>query len=337
MNHDAPEFIPTRSSLSYPPKDWDDAESWQVFFNTYWKLIYNTAVKAGLSDAEAQDVVQDTVLSVAKKMHEFKYDAALGSFKGWLLQLTRWRILNQLKKRLHAEFLQTRADDVSSETSLAERIPDPAAPDMEQFWEKEWQKNLIGAAIENVKQKINPRHYEIFHLHVVKKLPVRQSRREFQCQSGPGLPRRAPRFGSGEKGGPALGEKNDLNLDTMELMQDFQRALEKFMFKVARRVCLFLDRLDFYEIATRGAAPEIKRILLRKLSHQLTPPLGRSQKESPNFHGQPCAGKPSHAGNHCARRSAAAPAGPVRSVGTASRPAIPDHELIRRIGGWQLW
>src|ERR1041384_4826456 len=97
-----PEFIPTRATLLSRLKDWNDQESWKDFFETYWKLIYATAIRAGLSDAEAQDVVQDTVVSVAKKMHDFKYDPALGSFKGWLRQLTRWRILNQLKKRMPA-------------------------------------------------------------------------------------------------------------------------------------------------------------------------------------------------------------------------------------------
>src|SRR5437773_9325972 len=70
----------------------EDQESWRDFFNTYWKLIYATAIKAGLNDAEAQDVVQDTVIAVAKKIEDFKYDPALDSFKGWLLYLTRKRI-----------------------------------------------------------------------------------------------------------------------------------------------------------------------------------------------------------------------------------------------------
>ena len=58
----------------------------------YWRLIYSAAVKSGLSDAEAQEVVQDTVITVAKKMEEFTYDPAVDSFKGWLLYLTRKRI-----------------------------------------------------------------------------------------------------------------------------------------------------------------------------------------------------------------------------------------------------
>ena len=70
------EFIPTRRSLLSRLKDWDDQESWRDFFDTYGKLIYGLARKSGLSDAEAQDAVQETLMAVAKEMPGFKYDLA---------------------------------------------------------------------------------------------------------------------------------------------------------------------------------------------------------------------------------------------------------------------
>ena len=72
------EFIPTRRSLLGRLKNWDDREGWEDFFNTYWKLIYSVALKAGLSDAEAQDVVQETLVTVAKKVGQFKSDRPIG-------------------------------------------------------------------------------------------------------------------------------------------------------------------------------------------------------------------------------------------------------------------
>src|SRR6266498_1052034 len=93
------ELIPTRATLLQRLKDWQDRSSWQEFFDTYWKLIYGVARKAGLTDAEAQDVVQETLVSVAKHMPTFNYDPALGSFKAWLLNMTRWRMISQFRKR----------------------------------------------------------------------------------------------------------------------------------------------------------------------------------------------------------------------------------------------
>src|SRR5262252_3704320 len=70
------DLIPTRESLLSRLKNWEDRESWQDFFDIYWKLIYSMARKAELTDAEAQDIVQETVISVARKIEGFKYDPA---------------------------------------------------------------------------------------------------------------------------------------------------------------------------------------------------------------------------------------------------------------------
>src|ERR1700722_16331892 len=93
------ELTATRTTLLQRLKNWEDQSSWQEFFDVYWKLIYSAALNAGLNEAEAQDVVQETMISVAKHMPTFQYDRALGSFKAWLLNLTRWRITDQLRKR----------------------------------------------------------------------------------------------------------------------------------------------------------------------------------------------------------------------------------------------
>src|SRR5881394_2363894 len=95
-----PDLFPTRRSLLSRLRDLGDQESWSDFFHSYWRLIYEVALKAGLSDTEAQEVVQETVISVAKQMPGFRYDPARGKFKGWLLQITRRRIADLVRKRM---------------------------------------------------------------------------------------------------------------------------------------------------------------------------------------------------------------------------------------------
>src|SRR5512140_3209724 len=81
--------VPTRSSLLSRLRNVGDDASWRLFFETYWRLIYNVARKSGLRDSDAQDIVQETVIAVARNMPQFRYDAAKGSFKHWLLLITR--------------------------------------------------------------------------------------------------------------------------------------------------------------------------------------------------------------------------------------------------------
>jgi len=164
--------IPTRQSLLARMKDWSDQVSWQDFFHTYWRLIYGVALKAGLSATEAEEVVQETVLSVAKKINEFKNDPALGSFKSWLMLITRRRIADQFRKRPPAAaHFATRADE-TARTSTIERMPDPASLDLDKVWEEHWQKNLMDAAMENVKRQVSAKQFLLFYQQVVKEWPA---------------------------------------------------------------------------------------------------------------------------------------------------------------------
>ncbi|MBI5384883.1 MAG: sigma-70 family RNA polymerase sigma factor [Verrucomicrobia bacterium] len=172
------DLLPTRQSLLVRLQDWQDHRSWQEFFDTYWRLIYHVALKAGLKPVEAEEVVQETVLSVAKKMKAFQYDPARGSFKGWLLQLTGWRITNQFNKRLASAGVAEPLADEASETAAAEQVPDPEAHlHLERIWDEEWEQNLIRTATERVRRQVNPRHYQIFDLYVMKQKPVKEIRR----------------------------------------------------------------------------------------------------------------------------------------------------------------
>jgi RNA polymerase sigma factor (sigma-70 family) len=180
---DFSDLIPTRQSLLGRLKDWNDQESWKVFFETYWKLIYKAAVKAGLNDAEAQDVVQETVISVLKSMPDFQYDAKKGTFKGWLLRLTGWRIADQLRKRLpRGEWGEH--NSTSTKTEEFEGILDPVGHSLEALWDEEWENNILEAAIERVKKKVDSKLYQAFDLYVFKKWPVLKVSRTLKINPG---------------------------------------------------------------------------------------------------------------------------------------------------------
>src|SRR5271167_3968185 len=145
--------IPTRYSLLSRLRDWGDQESWKDFFDTYWRLIYRVALKSGLTESEAQDVVQETVLCVAKDIEKFKRDRGLGSFKSWLRNMTHWRIADQLNKRGPVTLPRNTAPDrMEAEPSRdrLEAVADRSAAGLEALWEQEWQSNLFEAALVKV-------------------------------------------------------------------------------------------------------------------------------------------------------------------------------------------
>lgn len=167
-------LIPTRRSLLNRLKDLDDQESWKQFFDLYWRLIYTSARNAGLDEGEAEDVVQETISSISKSMPNFNYNPAKGSFKRYLLKLTRWRIRDQLRKRPCA--LRRRGYPVKSSdrtpTETVEKMADPAGVELEKRWDEEWEKNLLETAIARVKRKVDPKNYQAFDLCVFKNWPT---------------------------------------------------------------------------------------------------------------------------------------------------------------------
>jgi RNA polymerase sigma factor (sigma-70 family) len=166
-------LLATRRSLVERLADWGDQLRWQEFFDTYSRLIHSAARQSGLTDAEAQEVVQETVITVAKNIEKLKYDPAIGSFKGWLLQITRWRIADQFRKREPGNARRPReADDRL--TATMERIPDSRIADLDALWETEWKENLFAAALVRVKKKVEPKQFQIFDCYVRKEWPAQK-------------------------------------------------------------------------------------------------------------------------------------------------------------------
>lgn len=167
-------FIPTRRSLLSRLRSWDNQDSWREFFDAYWHLLYSVATKAGLNDADAQDAVQETVIAVAREMPAFQYDPALGSFKGWLLQITRRRIADQMRKRYRTDGAPQSGSEPGAGGARWENVADPASLNLESIWEEQWRDHLRKAALEKVKRRIRLEQFQMFELAVLKGWPARK-------------------------------------------------------------------------------------------------------------------------------------------------------------------
>ena len=173
--------LETRPSLLRRLQSDDDPQSWQEFYKIYGGLIRSFAMKAGLTADEAEEVVQETAIGVARRLPEFVYDPKVCRFKTWLLNLTRWRIQNQFKKRRSpggsggsrdaaGQPSPGRADETAT-TRTIESIADPAIPELGGEWDAAWERNLLTQAMKRVREKVDERQFQIFDLYVTKCWP----------------------------------------------------------------------------------------------------------------------------------------------------------------------
>jgi len=168
----AADWLETRTSLIRRLRDPADAASWEVFVDAYGRVIFSVATKAGLSVEDAQDVTQETLMAVAKRIQGFDPDPKRGSFKAWLLTIARSRIADCFRRRRPVVEFPRPGD--STQTSWIERVPDPAQPRIEDLWEAEWRETIYRVARERVRWRTSPQQYQIFELQVLHDWPVEQ-------------------------------------------------------------------------------------------------------------------------------------------------------------------
>lgn len=138
----------------------------------YRRMLHGFVRRTGLDAAAADEVVQEIMIVAAKAMPGFKYQPERCSFKGWLLNLARYRLADHFRK-LHRQVpLLHPGSSLHSEEYSLENLPSPSAFPSAVEWELEWQERLAETALERVKELTSPLQFQMFHLYVVKHWPA---------------------------------------------------------------------------------------------------------------------------------------------------------------------
>ena len=134
----------------------------------YGRVIRASAVKAGLRSEEADDVVQETLLSVARSIPGFVYDRSKGTFEGWVRRIAQRRVADHLRQQgAHGEppghlGERTRHADGTDANPLSHSV-DPFA----ERWETAWHESALLAGMERLKHSTSVAHYQILHMSVI--------------------------------------------------------------------------------------------------------------------------------------------------------------------------
>jgi len=160
LMNDSPS-IPTRPSLLERLKRHDDSESWQRFYDTYWRLIFNFARKQGLAEQDAEEVVQETLIATARQLPGFRYDPSRCAFKSWLLGLTHGKVVDVLRRQYRRQAREAPLEELPPDAGV-EGLPAPA--ELQSLWDEEWRRHLWDKASERVraKGKVSDAQWQVF-------------------------------------------------------------------------------------------------------------------------------------------------------------------------------
>lgn len=163
----------TRPTFLYRLREWEDAASWEEFHRLYRRLIYGRARRSGLPHEDAEDVAQDVFKRVAETIKDFDLNPERGSFRGWLMQLTHWRIADQFERRGKVPVAKSSSPlhgATQGGTATIERVPAPESE--EDDWDDGWHRHILVAAVERLAKRVQPRHFQTFELYVRQQWPV---------------------------------------------------------------------------------------------------------------------------------------------------------------------
>jgi RNA polymerase sigma-70 factor (ECF subfamily) len=146
----------TRATLLARLRDPNDGDAWREFTRLYAGVVYGFARRRGLQDADAADLMQDVLRSVAGYADRLNYDPARGRFRNWLFTVTR----NKLYTFLDAQRRRVRA---TGDSEMRNRLAEVEAPaDGEADWDKEYERQKFAVAADQVRGEFTSSTWKAF-------------------------------------------------------------------------------------------------------------------------------------------------------------------------------
>ena len=159
----------TQESLLLKLQDIEDVRAWDRFYEMYGNFIFNFARKRGCHDQLAQDVVQETLITLSRMMPEFNYDPDKGRFRGFLLTVVKSRIVDAWRRE-QKQTAQAKGENVPSEAINS--MEDQWLANWEEEWDREWENHLLMEGMKRIEDKVQPHVLESFRRYVLQGQPA---------------------------------------------------------------------------------------------------------------------------------------------------------------------
>jgi RNA polymerase sigma-70 factor, ECF subfamily len=120
-------------------KDSRDDDAWRTFDQRFRGVILATAIRLGLSESDAADAAQDTILQSLRDYQAGKYDRTKGRLSSWIVSIAHHRIVDILRARKGVRALDTSAgQELAPDADQVARAFDQALERkiFEQAWEE---------------------------------------------------------------------------------------------------------------------------------------------------------------------------------------------------------
>lgn len=163
------DFPDTRDSLIYRVKDPADGHAWEEFSRMYRPIIYRVARTRGMQEADAQDLAQQVLMSVAAAIGRWERNDEDCRFRNWLSRITRHAIIKSLSRGPR--------DLAVGGTGVLNLLEEHAEPDpaTSELIESEYRRQLYLKAAARVRVDIKPQSWQAFAMTVLDGVSIEEA------------------------------------------------------------------------------------------------------------------------------------------------------------------
>ncbi len=168
----------TRASLILRLQDAADVAAWEEFVALYAPVIFRAAVARGFQAADAENVIQEVLLAVARSVSQWLERTDRGSFRAWLLKIARHEAFDQINAKATRSLGH---DGEKAERLLADL---PARSDLSSVLDFEHERAVFQWAADQVRDSVAEHTWQAFWLTRVEGISVEEAARKLKIRPG---------------------------------------------------------------------------------------------------------------------------------------------------------
>jgi len=142
-------------------------EDWRCFLEIYEPLLIANALRRGLNRTQAEDVVQEILVGIGRRLEEFEYRPGKCRFRTWLFRVAEYKIVDFWRRQ------QRQLPELGGGTESAggqdrcALVPDTSTLEPDAAWDVKFEEELLQIARRRAGQRASPMNFRLYLYHVV--------------------------------------------------------------------------------------------------------------------------------------------------------------------------
>jgi len=145
----------------------DNRLAWRKLVEIYTPLIRNWLTQRGTAPQDADDVVQEVLTIVVRKMPDFQHNERTGAFRAWLRTIT----VNCLRDFWKTRRNQQVAPGGSGMQEMLQQLSDPDSA-MSRLWNEEHDRHVTRKLLDLIRPRFDGSTWHAFVLYVLQSQPA---------------------------------------------------------------------------------------------------------------------------------------------------------------------